>query len=150
MGPLIQRVNSAAVHIEGQLFSSIDGGLLVFVGFEAADTAEDLAYIARKLTRMRIFPDAEGAMNLSIKERNGGFLVISQFTLHAQTKKGNRPSFYYAAAPSIAIPLYEQFLDLLWNVSGLPVKSGQFGADMQVGLVNDGPVTLWIDSKAKV
>ena len=149
MRALIQRVNSATVHIEGQLFSSIDGGLLVFVGFEAADTAEDLAYIARKLTKMRIFPDAEGAMNRSIKERNGSFLVISQFTLHAQTKKGNRPSFYYAARPSLAIPLYEQFLDLLWDVSGLPVKSGQFGADMQVGLVNDGPVTLWIDSKAK-
>lgn len=146
---LIQRVLRAAVHIDGRVHAQIQRGLLVLVGFEAADTEEDVAYGVRKLALMRLFGDASGAINASIQEVDGSFLVVSQFTLHASTKKGNRPSFYRAAVPVQAIPLYESFLEQLWNVAEVPVKSGVFGADMQVELINDGPVTVWLDTRQK-
>jgi D-tyrosyl-tRNA(Tyr) deacylase len=144
---LIQRVRKAAVHIEGQVHAHIQTGLVVLVGFAPEDTEEDVAWGAKKLAAMRIFPGSAGSIDASIQEAKGSFLVVSQFTLHASTKKGNRPSFYRAAPPIHAIPLYESFLEQLWTVSDVPVKSGVFGADMQVELVNDGPVTIWLDTQ---
>ncbi len=149
MRALIQRVSSASVTIEQNIISSIPTGLLIFLGIEDDDTHEDVLWLAGKISKLRIFPDAQGKMNASIIDICGRLLVVSQFTLHASTRKGNRPSFIKAARPDIATPLYELFLSHLKQEVGQPIESGIFGADMQVTLVNDGPVTIWIDSKAK-
>ena len=149
MRVLLQRVSFASVEIDGKIKSSIGNGMLVFVGIEEGDNAEDVEWLAGKISRLRIFNDNAGTMNLSIQEINGEFLVISQFTLHALVKKGNRPSYIKAARPEIAIPVYEDFLKVLTLSSGLKVSSGEFGADMKINLLNDGPVTIFIDSKNK-
>ncbi len=149
MRMLIQRVLKASVEIDGKLKSEINKGLLVLVGFEEADTDEDLTWSVSKLLRLRIFDDAEGVMNLSVQDVEGEILIVSQFTLHAQTKKGNRPSYIRAARPETAIPLYEKFITFTEKELGKPVPTGQFGADMKVSLINDGPVTIWIDTKEK-
>jgi D-aminoacyl-tRNA deacylase len=149
MRVIIQRVTEAGVTIEGKLHASIDRGLLILVGIEEADAGEDIEWLCRKIADLRIFSDTEGKMNLSIKDVSGGILVVSQFTLHASTKKGNRPSYIKAARPEVAIPLYEQFNRCMSDSLGKPVKTGVFGADMKVSLVNDGPVTIFIDSKNK-
>lgn len=149
MKVVAQRVSQAAVRIEGAVVGEIGAGLLLLVGFEAADTNEDLEWMASKLVQMRIFSDENGLMNRSVQEINGELLVVSQFTLHASTKKGNRPSFIHAARPEQAIPLYEAFKAQLANLLGKAVACGEFGADMQVQLTNDGPVTIVIDSKNK-
>lgn len=149
MKVVAQRVSQAAVRIEGAVVGEIGAGLLLLVGFEAADTNEDLQWMASKLVQMRIFSDENGLMNRSVQEINGELLVVSQFTLHASTKKGNRPSFIQAARPEQAIPLYEAFKAQLANLLGKAVATGEFGADMQVQLTNDGPVTIVIDSKNK-
>lgn len=149
MRVVVQRVSSADVRIASQLHASIGTGLLVLVGIEEADGADDIQWLCRKIADLRIFSDREGKMNLGIRDVSGEILVISQFTLHASTKKGNRPSYLKAAKPEIAIPLYEQFTATLSLVLGQPVKTGVFGADMQVGLVNDGPVTILMDTKNK-
>ncbi len=146
---LLQRVSSASVKIDGQIHSEIGPGLLVLLGIETADGSEDIDFLVKKTAAMRIFPDAEAKMNLSVTEIGGEILVVSQFTLHASTKKGNRPSFIRAARPEQAIPLYELFLEKMASESGLRVASGEFGADMKIALVNDGPVTIWMDSKEK-
>ena len=146
---VLQRVSSASVTVDDAITGQIGLGLLILAGLEHDDTADDLAWLVSKVTQMRIFADAEGKMNLSVKDSGGDLLVVSQFTLHASTKKGNRPSFIRAARPETAIPLYEQFLTLLEAEMGKPVARGIFGADMQVALVNDGPVTICIDSRAK-
>lgn len=149
MRVVIQRVTEASVNIKGRIHASIGRGLLVFLGIEPGDGQEDADWICGKLAKMRVFPDLEGVMNRSIQEERGEFLVISQFTLHASTKKGNRPSYIKAAKPDHAVPLYEYVLDKLWMESNRPVKAGVFGADMKVSLVNDGPVTILMDSKRK-
>lgn len=149
MRALLQRVQHASVTIDGRVHNSIGPGLLVFLGVEHEDLEEDAKWLSSKVAKMRLFPDAEGVMNRSIMEVEGELLVISQFTLQASTKKGNRPSYYKAAKPAHAIPLYEYFMEQLWMESGMPVKSGSFGADMKVSLLNDGPVTIFIDSKNK-
>lgn len=149
MRAVIQRVSSASVTIAGQPQSAIGCGLLVLLGIEAADTAEDIEWLAGKLVRQRIFPDDTGVMNRSVQEAGGEMLVVSQFTLFASTKKGNRPSYSRAAGPELAIPVYEFFLQRLTAELGKPVAMGVFGADMQVVLVNDGPVTILMDSKAR-
>lgn len=149
MRVVIQRVSEASVTIDDRVKSTIGLGLMVLVGFEAADTAEDLDWMVKKVTQLRIFGDEQGLMNLSVQDIGGDLLVVSQFTLHASTKKGNRPSFLQAARPEVAIPLYESFLAQLGAVMGKPVGSGSFGADMKVALVNDGPVTITIDSRNK-
>jgi D-aminoacyl-tRNA deacylase len=146
---LIQRVASASVEIEKEIFSKIDAGLLILLGIEAADNEEDVDWLVKKVASMRIFSDSDGKMNQSVVEIGGEMLVVSQFTLHANTKKGNRPSFIRAARPEQAIPLYELFLEKLTLESGRNVRAGVFGADMKVALVNDGPVTIWMDSKEK-
>lgn len=142
-----QRVSRASVRIEDRIKSSIGLGMMILIGIEEADNEEDVEWLCAKLTKMRIFADERDSMNLDIKQVNGSFLVVSQFTLHALTKKGNRPSFIRAARPEQAIPLYELFLKRLAEVSGCEVQSGEFGAMMAVELVNDGPVTIIIDSK---
>ncbi|MEQ1747997.1 MAG: D-aminoacyl-tRNA deacylase [Prosthecobacter sp.] len=147
MRALIQRSKQASVTIAGEITGSISHGLVVLLGVEHEDTAEDAEWLAGKIAQMRIFSDAEGKMNLGVKEVGGSVLVVSQFTLHASTKKGNRPGFTRAARPEQAIPLYEHFITLL--ATEVPVKRGVFGADMQVSLINDGPVTIWMDSRAK-
>lgn len=144
---LIQRVAEAAVKIEGGIHGEINKGLLILLGIEHEDTTEDADWLIQKITGLRIFSDEEGKMNLSSADINGEFLVVSQFTLHASTKKGNRPSYIKAARPETAIPLYEYFVEQLKKNSQLKVATGVFGADMKVSLVNDGPVTIWIDSK---
>jgi len=149
MKAVIQRVSSASVTIEGKIKSSIDKGLLVLLGIEDADTTEDIEWLSGKIHRLRIFGDETGAMNLSVTDVNGDILLISQFTLHANTKKGNRPSFLKAAKPTIAVPLYEQFIAQLEKDLSKPILTGKFGADMKVNLLNDGPVTIIIDSKSK-
>ncbi len=146
---IIQRVSSASVEIENKEVASIQQGLLVLQGIEEADTAEDAEWLAQKVSSMRIFSDAEEKMNLDIKEVGGDVIVVSQFTLHAQTKKGNRPSFIKAARPEQAIPLYTHFVAQLEILLGKTIQTGEFGAMMQVKLVNDGPVTIFIDSKVK-
>lgn len=147
---LLQRVREASVVVDNQLISHIETGLLIFIGIEESDNENDASWLAQKTTAMRIFPDEQGLMNRNLEEANGSMLVVSQFTLHAQTKKGNRPSFIKAARPEKAIPLYTYFLEQLASLSGKDnVKAGQFGADMQVSLINDGPVTIWMDSKQK-
>lgn len=147
MRALIQRVSTANVVINHNIHSQIGVGLVVLLGIEAGDTADDIQWLVSKITQMRIFGDDAGKMNKSALDANGELLVVSQFTLHASTKKGNRPSFLKAARPDIAIPLYELFL--LESGKLLQTKAGVFGADMQVGIVNDGPVTIWLDSKNK-
>jgi D-tyrosyl-tRNA(Tyr) deacylase len=146
---VIQRVTSASVTIAGILKSSIDSGLLVLAGIADTDTSEDAEWLSQKLVNLRIFNDADGVMNLSVKETGGGLLIISQFTLLASTKKGNRPSYIKAARPEKAIPLYESFLKMAERDMGREVQSGVFGADMKVALLNDGPVTILIDSANK-
>lgn len=147
MRVVIQRVSLASVTIGGVLKSKIGKGFMVLLGIEEADNQEDVEYLCQKLTKLRVFADENGAMNLDINQIGGDFLVVSQFTLHAMTKKGNRPSFIKAARPEHAIPLYELFLKRLAEVSGRKVESGEFGADMQVELINDGPVTIIMDTK---
>lgn len=148
MRVIIQRVRSAAVAVAGQEIASIGPGLLLLAGFTPADTAADLAWMAGKVARLRLFADAAGVMNLSVQEVGGAVLAVSQFTLFASTKKGNRPSWSLAAPPAVAEPLFTQFVRQLESTLGQPVPCGRFGADMQVALVNDGPVTLLLDSKA--
>jgi len=147
MRVVIQRVSSSKVDIDGKTVGSIGLGLLVLAGFESADTQEDLEWTAAKITKLRIFDDNEGVMNLSVTDVNGDILAVSQFTLHAKTKKGNRPSYIQAAPPDIAIPLYENFVKILETEINKKVQTGKFGANMAVLLVNDGPVTIIIDSK---
>lgn len=149
MRAVVQRVSSASVQINGQITGSVDRGLLVLIGIETADTDEDAIWMADKILALRIFQDEADKMNLCIKEVGGALLVISQFTLHASTKKGNRPSFIKAARPEQAIPLYDYFKSYLSDKSGEPVQSGIFGADMKVSLINDGPVTIIIDTQNK-
>lgn len=149
MRVVVQRVTKASVTIDGVLKSKIGNGMLVLLGIEEADSQEDVEWLCQKLTKLRIFEDSNRAMNLDILQVEGDFLVVSQFTLHAMTKKGNRPSFIRAARPEHAIPLYESFLKRLAEVSGRGVQCGEFGADMKVELLNDGPVTIIIDSKNK-
>ncbi len=149
MRALIQRVSSASVTIDGAVHAAIGGGLLILTGIEAADGAEDIEWLTGKIARLRIFGDEHGQMNLSLAETGGEVLVVSQFTLHASTKKGNRPSFIRAARPEQAVPAYEAFCEALSRELGRPVATGVFAADMKVALVNDGPVTIWIDSRAR-
>lgn len=147
MRVVLQRVSRATVHVDGETSRSIGRGFLILLGIEGADDTEDLDWLVRKVAALRVFSDPEGKMNLDILESGGAFLVISQFTLHASTRKGNRPSFIKAARPEKALPLYERFCQRLAADTGLVVHTGSFGADMQVELVNDGPVTILIDSK---
>ena len=149
MRAVIQRVSEAAVIIEGAVHNDIDNGLLILLGIEDADNHEDISWLVNKITGLRIFNDDAGVMNLSVEEVNGELLIISQFTLHANTKKGNRLSYIKAANPDIAVPLYEEFVKLISIKTGKQVKTGLFGTDMQVSLVNDGPVTIIIDTKNK-
>lgn len=149
MRALIQRVKNASVTIDEKIFSEINQGLLILLGIEEADTQEDIIWLAGKIARLRIFSDENEAMNLSVQDVSGDCLVVSQFTLHANTKKGNRPSFIKAARPEIAIPLYENFILQLEKETEKKVATGSFGAMMDVTLVNDGPVTIWIDSKSR-
>ncbi|MBI5915258.1 MAG: D-tyrosyl-tRNA(Tyr) deacylase [Bacteroidetes bacterium] len=149
MRAVIQRVSQASVTIEGQIKSEIGPGLLILLGVEDADNQEDIDWLCKKISQLRIFGDENGLMNLSVQDIGGGLMVVSQFTLHASTKKGNRPSFIRAARPETAIPLYEKFVETLRETSGLLVGTGEFGADMKVALINDGPVTIVMDSKTK-
>ena len=144
-----QRVTHASVTIAGKVKSEIGLGMLILLGIEEADNEEDVDWLCQKLTKLRIFSDENDAMNLDINQVEGSFLVVSQFTLHALTKKGNRPSFIRSARPEVAIPLYEQFLKHLAEISGREVQSGEFGAMMAVELLNDGPVTILMDSKRR-
>lgn len=149
MRAVVQRVSEASVRIGGAVRASIGPGLLILLGVEPADTEEDITWLSGKLARLRIFRDEQGLMNRSVRDIGGEALVVSQFTLYASTKKGNRPSFTEAAKPEVAIPLYEAFVRRLEADLGRPVATGEFGADMQVMLVNDGPVTLWFDTKRR-
>ena len=144
---LIQRVKEASVTIEGELRSQIGKGFLVLLGVTNEDTTEDLEYLAQKLLKIRLFDDEQGVMNLDLQQVDGELMVVSQFTLLASTRKGNRPSYIAAAGEAVARPLYEQFVHRMAELTGKPVATGEFGADMQVALINDGPVTIWIDSK---
>jgi len=147
MRAVIQRVSEAGVVIDNNLHAAIGGGLLVLIGIEEADTHEDIQWLSAKIVQLRIFDDKNGVMNLDIKQTGGGILLISQFTLHAATKKGNRPSYIKAAKHETAIPLYEKMIQQLQTDLGKPVGTGIFGADMKVRLINDGPVTIIIDTK---
>jgi len=149
MRVVIQRVSSASVVVENDTVSSIGKGLMVLLGIEHDDTEEDAVWLAGKLAQMRIFADAEDKMNLNVLDVGGEVLVVSQFTLHASTRKGNRPSFIRSARPETAIPLYEYFLQSIEQLMGKPVAKGIFGADMKVSLVNDGPVTITMDSRSR-
>ena len=149
MRVVIQKVTQASVSIENQIVASIDKGLLVLVGIEDGDTNEDIAWLSSKMVNLRVFDDDNGVMNLSVKEVEGEVLIVSQFTLHASTKKGNRPSYIMAARPEVAIPVYEAFIKQVETLLGKRVPTGQFGAMMQVSLCNDGPVTILIDTKNK-
>ncbi|CAN0605821.1 unnamed protein product, partial [Ectocarpus sp. 12 AP-2014] len=144
---VIQRVSKASVTVDNDIISSIEKGLLVFLGIEDADTEEDIEWLSKKIINLRVFNDEEGVMNRSIMDIDGSLIVVSQFTLHAQTKKGNRPSYIKAAKPDIAIPLYEKFILQIENDLKKKVGTGIFGADMKVDLLNDGPVTILIDTK---
>jgi D-tyrosyl-tRNA(Tyr) deacylase len=146
---IIQRVSEASVTIDQNIVAQINKGLLILVGIESADNLEDINWLVSKIVYLRIFGDANNVMNLSVKDSKGEIIVVSQFTLHALTKKGNRPSYIKAAKPEIAIPMYEKFVQLLELELGKKIQTGQFGADMKVALVNDGPVTIIIDSKNK-
>ena len=145
----IQRTTEASVTIDNEVVASINTGLVILVGIEGEDNVDDVEWLVGKIVQMRIFSDPDGKMNLCVKDVNGDLLVVSQFTLHAATKKGNRPSFIRAARPEVAIPLYEQFLAKLEAEMGKPVPRGVFAADMKVRLVNDGPVTILMDSKSR-
>lgn len=149
MKAVIQRVSHASVTIDGAIVASIQSGLLVLIGIEEADSHNDSNWLTSKIANLRIFTDENDVMNLSVKDIEGDVLVVSQFTLHALTKKGNRPSYIKAAKPEIAIPLYEKFVQQMETELGKKVQTGQFGADMKVQLLNDGPVTLIIDTKNK-
>lgn len=149
MRAVIQRVTSASVTIEGTVKSAIQNGLLVFVGIEDADTNEDIEWLSNKIINLRIFDDENKVPNISVKDTGGDILLVSQFTLHAATKKGNRPSYIKASKPDVAIPLYEKMIVQLENDLGKHIETGIFGADMKVELLNDGPVTIWIDTKNK-
>ena len=149
MRVVVQRVSEASVSIEGQIYSQIQQGMLILLGIENKDSQEDIDWLCKKIANLRIFSDENGQMNKSVLDIKGQVLVVSQFTLHAKTKKGNRPSFIEAARPEIAIPLYETFVKRLTLDIQSQVMTGQFGADMQVSLCNDGPVTILIDSKNK-
>lgn len=149
MRVVIQKVTQASVSIENQIEASIDKGLLVLVGIEDSDANEDIVWLSAKIVNLRIFDDDNGVMNLSVKEVEGEVLIVSQFTLHASTKKGNRPSYIKAARPEVAIPIYEAFIKQVESLLGKRVSTGQFGAMMQVSLCNDGPVTILIDTKNK-
>ncbi len=147
MRAVVQRVSEGAVTIGGLIKGAIRTGLVVFLGVEENDTADDIEWLSGKLVRLRIFDDEQGRMNRSVQEVQGGILLISQFTLFASTKQGNRPSYSRAAGPELAIPLYEAFIARLTADFGSPIQSGEFGADMKVSLINDGPVTILIDTK---
>lgn len=149
MKAVIQRVTQASVTIEGEIVASISDGLLVLIGIEDADSQEDIIWLTSKIANLRIFGDDNHVMNLSLKDINGEMIVVSQFTLHAATKKGNRPSYIKAAKPEMAIPLYESFIKQMKQELGKQVQQGKFGADMKVSLLNDGPVTIIIDTKNK-
>ncbi|MBK5721558.1 D-tyrosyl-tRNA(Tyr) deacylase [Dysgonomonas sp. Marseille-P4677] len=149
MRVLIQRVTKASVTIDNQIKSQINKGLLILLGIENEDNKDDIEWLCNKIVNLRIFDDKEGVMNLSVLDIDANILVVSQFTLHASTKKGNRPSYIYAAKPDIAIPLYKAFCATLKEKLGKDIGTGEFGANMQVELINDGPVTIWIDSKVK-
>ena len=149
MRAVIQRVSKASVTIEGNIHSQIDRGLLVLLGIEDADTDEDIAWLSGKIINLRIFDDASGVMNESVLDKQAEIILVSQFTLHASTKKGNRPSYIKASKPDIAIPLYERMIKQLETDLGKPIGTGVFGADMKVELLNDGPVTIVIDTKNK-
>lgn len=149
MRVVIQRVNKSSVEIDGNIYNSINKGLLIFLGIEESDNYEDIEWLCGKISRLRIFNDDSGIMNLSVNDIDGEILLISQFTLHASTKKGNRPSYIKSARPEIAIPLYNEFSDYLSVICNKKVKTGIFGADMKILLENDGPVTIIIDSKNK-
>jgi D-aminoacyl-tRNA deacylase len=146
---VIQRVSEASVEIEKKIKAQIQSGLLVLVGIEDADNEEDIEWLATKIVNLRIFNDEQGVMNVSVKDSGGGIILVSQFTLQASTKKGNRPSYIKAARPEVAIPIYKKFISSVTNQLGKPVQTGEFGADMKVSLVNDGPVTIVIDTKNK-
>ena len=150
MKVVIQRVRECSVTIEGEIKSAIGQGLLILLGIANEDTEEDTNWLCKKISQLRIFSDDEGKMNLSVMDVKGELLVVSQFTLHASTKKGNRPSYIQAAKPDFAIPMYENFVKQLAKTSAISVQTGEFGADMKVSLLNDGPVTILIDSKNKV
>jgi len=149
MRAVIQRVSEASVTVNNKVISSINTGLLVLLGIEDADTSEDIIWLIGKLSKMRIFSNSEGKMNLSLTDCNGSLLLVSQFTLHAMTAKGNRPSFIRSAKPEKAIPVYEEFIKIWQQQTNIPIQTGEFGADMKINLLNDGPVTIIIDSKAK-
>ena len=149
MRAVIQRVSKASVTIEGKIYSAIENGLLVLLGIEDADTTEDIEWLSGKIVNLRIFDDAGGVMNESVKDKNGNILLVSQFTLHASTKKGNRPSYIKASKPDIAVPLYEQMIQQLTTHLEKPILTGVFGADMKVELLNEGPVTIIIDTKLR-
>lgn len=149
MRVVIQKVQKASVTVDGEIISSIDKGLLVLVGIENDDTEEDINYLVKKVIQLRVFNDENGVMNLSVKDVGGDVIVVSQFTLHASTKKGNRPSYIRAAKPDFSVPMYEKFVSATEQALGKKVGTGKFGAMMDVALVNDGPVTIIIDSKQK-
>lgn len=149
MRVVIQRVSKASVTIDAKINASIDQGLLILLGIEHTDGAEDISWLVKKIAQLRIFNDDQDVMNKSVMDIKGGIIVVSQFTLYASTKKGNRPSYIQAARPEMAIPLYENFVEQLTLISGISVGTGIFGADMKVELLNDGPVTILIDSKNK-
>tara|TARA_Y100000385_G_scaffold86630_1_gene88980 strand:+ start:7798 stop:8250 length:453 start_codon:yes stop_codon:yes gene_type:complete len=149
MRAVIQRVSNASVSISEKVCGAINQGLMILIGIEESDGPEDVDWLTRKIASLRIFTDADGKMNQSVCDINGQVLVVSQFTLHASTKKGTRPSFIRAARPEHAVPLYEGFIKAMNELIDSPVETGEFGADMQVQLTNDGPVTIWIDTKNK-
>ena len=149
MRVLVQRVSEASVAIEKEIRSKIGRGVLILLGIENEDNQDDVDWLCAKIAKLRIFADGEGIMNLSLMDTKGEALVVSQFTLHASTKKGNRPSYINAARPEVAIPLYEEFISRLTQVLGKEIETGEFGADMKISLINDGPVSIWIDSKSK-
>ena len=149
MRVVIQRVLSASVSIDGNIKSSIKNGLLVFAGIEDGDNIEDIEWLSNKIVNLRIFDDDFSVPNIALKEMSGDILLVSQFTLHAATKKGNRPSYIKASKPAVAVPLYEMFIKQIESDLGKNIFTGTFGADMKVSLVNDGPVTIWIDSKSR-
>jgi D-aminoacyl-tRNA deacylase len=147
---VIQRVTAASVTIDGEVRSSIGNGLLVLLGIEDADDQDDIEWLSNKIVNLRIFNDEGGVMNRSVKEEDGDILVVSQFTLHASTKKGNRPSYLKASKPDFAVPMYERFIAALSRMLNKEIKTGEFGADMKVALTNDGPVTIIIDTKNRI
>src|SRR6516164_5049173 len=149
MRAVIQRVSESSVTVDSKIKSKIESGLMVLLGIEDADGQKDINWLSAKIINLRIFNDSNGIMNLSVKETGGNILLVSQFTLHASTKKGNRPSYIRASKPEVAIPLYQKMIERLGQDLGRPIKTGEFGADMKVSLVNDGPVTIYIDTRNK-